>query len=55
MEMKVSVMAILCLKRRKNNEDIFLHKPEQMIGKGYVTFGLFKLIGGVAKGHPNDK
>mgnify|MGYP004551462431 CR=1 FL=1 len=26
-----------------------------MRGKGYDTFGSFKLIGGVAKGHPNDK
>lgn len=33
----------------------FLHKPEQMIGKGYDTFGPFKLIGDVAKRHPNDK
>jgi flavodoxin len=22
--------------------------------KGYDTFGLFKLIGGLAKGHPDD-
>ena len=23
--------------------------------KGYDTFGPFKLIGGIAKGHPNEK
>ena len=23
--------------------------------KGYDTFGPFKLVGGIAKGHPNDK
>ena len=39
-------------------EPIIKSKGAEMVGKfsckGYDTFGPFKLIGGVAKGHPND-
>ena len=39
-------------------EPIIKSKGAEIVGKfsckGYDTFGPFKLIGGVAKGHPND-
>ena len=40
-------------------EQIIQNKKSTVIGKydckGYDTFGPFKLVGGVAKGHPNDQ
>lgn len=40
-------------------EDILQQKGSDIIGKfgckGYDTFGPFKLVGGIAKGHPNEK
>lgn len=42
----------------KSIEPIIESKGAEIVGKfsckGYDTFGPFKLIGGVAKGHPND-
>ena len=42
----------------KSIEPIIESKGAELVGKfsckGYDTFGPFKLIGGVAKGHPND-
>lgn len=42
----------------KSIEQIIESKGAEIVGKfsckGYDTFGPFKLIGGVAKGHPND-
>ena len=38
---------------------IFEQKHASVIGKfgckGYDTFGPFKLVGGIAKGHPNEE
>ena len=43
----------------KSFEQIVEEKRARVIGKfgckGYDTFGPFKLIGGIAKGHPNEK
>ena len=43
----------------KSIENILKEKHAKVIGKfgckGYDTFGPFKLIGGIAKGHPNEK
>ena len=43
----------------KSIEQIIESKGAEIVGKfsckGYDTFGPFKLIGGVAKGHPNDR
>ena len=43
----------------KSIEDILKEKHAKIIGKfgckGYDTFGPFKLVGGIAKGHPNEK
>ena len=40
-------------------ETIIEDKHDKLVGrfscKGFDTFGPFKLIGGVAKGHPDDK
>ena len=40
-------------------ENILKEKHAKVIGKfgckGYDTFGPFKLVGGIAKGHPNEK
>ena len=40
-------------------EEIVKSKQGKVVGKfsckGYDTFGPFKLVGGIAKGHPNDK
>ena len=40
-------------------EEIVKSKQGKIAGKfsckGYDTFGPFKLVGGIAKGHPNDK
>lgn len=40
-------------------EDILKEKHASVIGKygckGYDTFGPFKIIGGIAKGHPDEK
>lgn len=40
-------------------EQIMKEKKASVIGrfgcKGYDTFGPFKLVGGIAKGHPNEK
>lgn len=39
-------------------EDCLKEKSAHLIGtfgcKGYDTYGLFKIIGGIAKGHPNE-
>ena len=43
----------------KSIETIIADKHDKLVGKfsckGYDTFGPFKLIGGVAKGHPDEK
>ena len=43
----------------KSIEPIIADKHDKLVGKfsckGYDTFGPFKLIGGVAKGHPDEK
>lgn len=43
----------------KSLEDILKEKKADIIGKfgckGYDTFGPFKLVGGIAKGHPDEK
>ena len=43
----------------KSIENILKEKHAKVIGKfgckGYDTFGLFKLVGGIAKRHPNEK
>ena len=43
----------------KSIEDILKEKHAKIIGKfgckGYDTFGPFKLVGGIAKGRPNEK
>ena len=43
----------------KSMEEIAATKKATIIGrfacKGYDTFGPFKLVGGIAKGHPDDK
>lgn len=43
----------------KSFERIIKKKRANIIGtfgcKGYDTFGPFKLVGGIAKGHPNEK
>lgn len=43
----------------KSLEDILKEKKADIIGKfgckGYDTFGPFKLMGGIAKGHPDEK
>lgn len=43
----------------KSMEDILKEKNANIIGKfgckGYDTFGPFKMIGGIAKGHPDEK
>ena len=43
----------------KSIENILKEKHAKVIGKfgckGYDTFGPFKLVGGIAKGHPNEK
>ena len=43
----------------KSIEDILKEKHAKVIGKfgckGYDTFGPFKLVGGIAKGRPNEK
>ena len=43
----------------KSMESIIDDKHDKLVGrfscKGFDTFGPFKLIGGVAKGHPDDK
>lgn len=43
----------------KSIEDIAADKKSKVIGKfsckGYDTFGPFKLVGGIAKGHPDEK
>ena len=40
-------------------EEIINSKNSTVIGKfsckGYDTYGPFKLVGGIAKGHPNEK
>ena len=40
-------------------EEVVKSKQGKIVGKfsckGYDTFGPFKLVGGIAKGHPNDK
>ena len=40
-------------------EEVVKSKQGKVVGKfsckGYDTFGPFKLIGGIAKGHPDDK
>ena len=40
-------------------ESIIDDKHDNLVGrfscKGFDTFGPFKLIGGVAKGHPDDR
>ena len=40
-------------------EEVVKSKQGKVVGKfsckGYDTFGPFKLVGGIAKGHPNDK
>ena len=43
----------------KSIEQILNKKHSKVIGKfgckGYDTFGPFKLVGGIAKGHPDEK
>jgi len=43
----------------KGMKQIFLDKSCQLLGtygcRGFDTFGPFKLIGGIAKGHPDEK
>ena len=43
----------------KSIENILKEKHAKIIGKfgckGYDTFGPFKLVGGIAKGHPDEK
>ena len=43
----------------KSIEQILDKKHASIVGKfgckGYDTFGPFKLVGGIAKGHPDDK
>ena len=43
----------------KSIEQILSKKHSKVIGKfgckGYDTFGPFKLVGGIAKGHPDDE
>ena len=43
----------------KSIENILKEKRAKVIGKfgckGYDTFGPFKLVGGIAKGHPDEK
>ena len=43
----------------KSMESIIEDKHDNLVGrfscKGFDTFGPFKLIGGVAKGHPDDR
>lgn len=43
----------------KSIENFLKEKHAKVIGKfgrkGYDTFGPFKLVGGIAKGHPNEK
>ena len=43
----------------KSLEDVVGQKQSEVVGKfgckGYDTFGPFKLVGGIAKGHPNAK
>lgn len=43
----------------KSIEQVLDKKHASVVGKfgckGYDTFGLFKLVGGIAKGHPDDK
>ena len=43
----------------KEMKQIIMNKSCQLIGtygcRGYDTFGPFKLVGGIAKGHPNEK
>ena len=43
----------------KSMESIIDDKHDNLVGrfscKGFDTFGPFKLIGGVAKGHPDDR
>ena len=40
-------------------DEIIYSKNSTVIGKfpckGYDTYGLFKLVGGITKGHPNEK
>ena len=43
----------------KSIEDCIMGKQAEIIGrfscKGYDTYGPFKLVGGIAKGHPGEK
>lgn len=43
----------------KSIEQVIAYKHDTIVGrfscKGFDTFGLFKLIGGVSKGHPDEK
>ena len=43
----------------KSIENILKEKHAKVIGKfgckGYDTFGPFELVGGIAKGHPDEK
>ncbi|MFR4372353.1 MAG: hypothetical protein ACLT32_14810, partial [Ruminococcus bicirculans (ex Wegman et al. 2014)] len=43
----------------KSIEQVIAYKHDSIVGrfscKGFDTFGPFKLIGGVSKGHPDEK
>ena len=43
----------------KSIEQVIAYKHDNIVGrfscKGFDTFGPFKLIGGVSKGHPDEK